>query len=142
MRPAERLAVLKAVKVAVDAEIRDAEMGVRRVRDETGAKTFDTELGSVGISVRAASVAVVDDQAFLAWVLANHPQAVEQTVRDADRKAIIASLTVEGGDILTRDGEVVSWAAVRPGSEYVTVRLTDAAKARALAWTHGLELEP
>lgn len=141
MKPAERLAALKAIQTALSAEIKAAEHAVAEVRAQTGAKSFDTPLGSVTIATRKPSVAINDDREFLSWVRTTHPDAIAETVREADRKALLASLLIDGADVLTADGEVVAWAAVNPGSDYLTVRLSETAKASALGWARGWELE-
>lgn len=133
MTPAMRLAALKAVKQGVDAAIEQATRDVEMLRSMTGAKSFDTELGSVVWTVRKPSIGFLE-QPLLAWAQENMPHEVETITRV--RSTLAATLRkrfeIDGDTLIdTVTGEQIDWAFITEGSEFPTVKLTEAAKDNA-----------
>lgn len=141
MTPAERLAALKAIQSAIGDAIDVATKDVELTRTMTGAKSFDTRIGTVSWTVRQPTI-TFDEAALLEWAKENMPHEVEviTRVRDTLKKTLQNRFAVEdqhdpeGTVIYDQDtGETIEWAHVKPGSEYATVRLTAAAKDTARA---------
>lgn len=105
--------------------------GVERVRvtDETGAN-----LGTVSWTSGRASVKVVDQSAFTAWVKRNHPTEIVETVRDSFTKKLFDEIKTkaEPGDEtpIGPDGEVVPGLRVTHGNPYPSCKPTDEARQR------------
>lgn len=126
-----RLAALKLltdeIKKTVDADKAALFDDVGGRMGGTGAVVDGKEIGTVSIaegrdeSGSHAGWVVYDPVAFVKWTKANYPTAVIETVRDSDRKMILASIekwSAEGKDV--PDG-------VKPaqkGDPYVVVNQT------------------
>jgi len=132
-----RLAAIKAVKdtlTALDKATKDELL--QQVRGRMGATTAaltdDTEAATVSVSLgKAPAPYVADDRAFLAWVKANRPDAIVETVRTSDQDAILKAAQATGE---WPDGVELS----HPGDRYVSVRQTPAQRAATVtAWQRG-----
>ena len=84
-----------------------------------------TALGMAYVSDPKGTLRIVDDEAFLAWVQANHPTAIIPAVNAAWQRALLAA----GADA---NGEVPDGCEVVVGRPTLTVKPSDAAKAIAL----------
>lgn len=118
-----RLAALRALKYAI-RNVETAEQ--EALLDEaavSGASQWRTPYGTVSVAQRKETF-TIDPKSFLAWVEAEHPTEVETVVRPAFVDHIKALLTVVDGKVIRKDtGEVVPWAAVKPGGDrYVSIR--------------------
>jgi hypothetical protein len=134
MTSAERLAALKAIQSAIGDAIDQATKDVELTRAMTGAKSFDTRIGTVSWTVRKPTV-TFDDAALLVWAKENMPHEVEvvERVRDTLKTTLQKRLYAEDDGTVwdSTTGELVEWAHIKPGSEYATVRLTQEAKDNA-----------
>lgn len=140
MTPAEELAALKAIQAALAEPIKRAEEKVKDLRQQTGAKSFDTPVGMVVMAKRKPTI-TYDEEGLIAWAEDNMPWELEQVtrVRPSLYKTLDARLRDEdGGEVVdTETGETVEWATVKPGTEYLTVKLTPEAKTAALTAVSG-----
>lgn len=141
MTPAEKLAALKALQLGIGKAIEQVEAEVESVRKITGARSFDTPLGTVTWTIRKPTVTYEPD-AMLAWAKINMPHEVEvvERVRPTLAKTLEKRFITEHSEpsgrpiiVDTTTGEIVQWAHVRPGSESSTTRLTQEAKDNATA---------
>lgn len=117
-------------------------MGVKSVSVEL---PDGTKVGTVTLTSPRAGVHI-DDDAFLAWVAAEHPTEVVRAVREPFRRAIAARLKIVGDDVIdTATGEAVAWASVRPAADKPTsfsVRFADGGREEIeRAWRDG-RLDP
>lgn len=134
MIPAAKHAALKALKAGLDAAIDRTQDDTLAEATESGADRWRTAFGSVSVSQKQDSVEVADEAAFLRWVREHAPAEVVEQVRDSYRKAVLKQLQPgpDGTVVDARTGEVVEWAAVRPGgTRYLSVR--DGADAKQAA---------
>lgn len=126
MTPAERLAALKALRHGIDQALGQAEDAVRSTMLDTGADRFRTPLGSVSLAERAGSI-TFDEDRLLAFAEEADLDGVEtiKQVRPTFRRLFDAS----GEQVIFKPtGEVIDFATVRPGTQYLTTRLNDEAK--------------
>ena len=131
MNTAEQLMVVKAYIHGLQQVEASLKAKVLELKGQVGASQFRTPLGPVSVATPKPKVVIIDDRKFLRWVLENHPEEVEQTVRDAFTKVFVAGLTIDGQDVFTRDGELAEFAAVDQRGEYVSATLSAAVKADA-----------
>ena len=131
----QRLALLKALtdaaktateraKIELGEDVGWSRLSALAVRlpDETEGATLSLVVEDEG------SPAVIDDRAFLAWVKKHRPSAVIETVRDSDRKDILAQCATTGE---LPDG--VGWSD--PKDPYIVVRQTKAQRENTIrAW--------
>lgn len=127
-----KLVALKAAEGRVKelrAEV-EAELLQEMRRGTVHAALGDVEVGSVTITAPTAALRVVDDAAFLAWVRKHAPHAIEERVRDLDKRAILAAAKTTGE---LPDGVDL----VDGGAPQVRVKVT-AEQVEALQAAHGL----
>lgn len=130
MNPAEELAELKLLKWGVDAAVREAEVRALEYAEQVRAKSLETDRGTVSV-VQRRPTAKLDPDGFLAWVKANAPTEIVESVNPAYEAAFHKSLKLDGEDVLTPEGEVLDFAHVAPGARYVSAKLTADIKAQA-----------
>lgn len=131
----QRLALLKALNDATKTAIERTkhefgeEVGWARLSGLAARLPDESEGATLSVVVsEEGSPVVTDDRAFLAWVKRNRPTAIVETVRDSDRKDILAKC-VETGEL--PDGVGIS----DPKDPYVMVRQTTAQRANTIrAW--------
>ena len=127
-----KLVALKAAEGRVK-ELRqkvEADLIAEVRRGTVHAALDDVEVGTVTITHPAPALRVVDDTSFLTWCRRNAPHAVEERVRDTDKRAILAAAKTDG-DI--PDGVDL----VDGGAPQVRVRVTPE-QVEALQSGHGL----
>ena len=117
------------------AHDQETEAAVRKTRaelageldagDRVTIKADGTTLGMVYVTDPKGTLRIVDDEAFLAWVQANHPTAIIPAVNPAWQRALLSA----GAD---SNGEVPDGCEVIVGRPTLTVKPSDAAKAIAL----------
>ena len=125
-------------KKAADCEIRDG----WKVKDRATAALGDTELGTVTLAKGRATSKVSDEDAFLAWVLENHPEHVEQIqitrVDPHYTERILAHARTAGVPVDVETGETVDGVTIAEGDDYPVVRLVPEAQTLvAKAWADG-----
>jgi hypothetical protein len=115
----------KPAKAGLLADMLDG--GVERVgvTDDDGAK-----LGAVSLTVRGPAPQVVDDRAFLAWVLKRYPDEIVQAVRASFTEKLLAGAKAVGEPIDPATGELIDGVDMVAGEPYLTVRPTAEAKER------------
>lgn len=126
-------------KKNADAEIRDG----WKVKDRNAAVLPDgTKIGSVTLAKGKLTADIVNQDAFLEWVLATHPDAVEQVTVTrvnpdfAARMVAFARATGSTADPAT--GEEVPGLRVQEGDPYaMTILEEDAVEQVAKAWQDG-----
>lgn len=138
-RPAERLAALSAIAAGLDALIAEAKADVLAEAAAHGVKAFATPFGAVNVTAKDPTIVVGDEDAFLAYVKARHPDAVEvvETVLPTTRRAILdrlAYITAADAIIDTETAEVMEWAVrTAPGMPYTSWPTSAAQKAAKAA---------
>lgn len=137
MNPTDRLAALKLLSAAIAAEIKEAEAAALDWMRATRAKTAETDWGTVTRTWRKPTISVDDDEALLAWFEEQAPSEIIRTVRPAAKKAFIESLTLDGGCVVTKDGEVIDWAHVSEPTEGLMTRNSAESKESATALLRG-----
>lgn len=93
--------------------------------DSSKVKIGDTTIGKISLIEQKPKIYVANEQAFLQWVIKNHPQEVLQQVRESFQKFVLdmVTYTEDGKTFLFPDsGEVVEGLGVRNGSSYVSTR--------------------
>lgn len=131
LNPAETLAALKLLETALKDAIADAATAAEDYQRQVRAKTLETDWGTVTIA-RRKSGWTIDEDALVEWFRSSAPTELEVRVKPAARKAFEAQLTIDSdGDVIGPDGDVLDWVAVKPGTEYLTTRLTPEAKRAA-----------
>lgn len=99
---AARLVVLKAIKDRVlDVEKHEKADAMKEFAEGdrlTAAGPQGEPIGTVTVVKGRRGWRVYDEHAFLEWCIAHHPDAVDMTVRDSDKKAIIAAIKT-GGEV-------------------------------------------
>lgn len=133
MNAAEKLMMVKGLIAglqAAEAALKDEVLGIN---DEFGAKSFATKLGSASVIKPDPKVAVSDEAGLLAWVEERFPSEVEtvRRVRPKSREVLLGQLIIDGLDVIDAAGEVVPWASVETGAEYVRATLDKQVKADA-----------
>ena len=139
MNPAETLAALKLLEVALKGAIAAAEPAAEDYRKATRAKQLETDYGLLYVTRYKPSI-MVDDRALLWWAENQDPDLITITttraISAATKRAILTSRWEidDAGDIYdTRTGELITFAQVRPARESLTTRLTEEAKQLATA---------
>ena len=137
MNPAETLAALKLLEVALKGAIAAAEPAAEDYHKATRAKQLETDYGLLYVTRYKPSI-VVDDRALLLWAEDQDPDLITTTraISAATKRAILTSRWEidDAGDIYdTRTGELITFAQVRPARESLTTRLTEEAKQLATA---------
>lgn len=134
----ERLAALKRLRDGVDAAIEVLSDRTKLAADETGADRWRTDFGTVSIAERKPAVYIRDQKAFVEHVRKSDPEAIEESVAEWKRKAIMTALRIHDGKVFWAgdllNAPPVPWAGVKPGSRYVTVRADEDAKSQAIDW--------
>lgn len=131
-----RLTMIGAVKKFVtdlEAEAKAEAKDAFRPGDRLTSTTDDgTVVGTVSMTKQGEGAwAVVDEQAFLAWVRENRPTAIVESVRSSDQTSILGAIETTG---LIPDG-----VDFRPGSKpYLQVR-PDHKVIQTLDWRRYLE---
>lgn len=127
MTPAERFAALRTLEVAVkEVAASEAETVIQHGSD-TGADRWRTAYGTVVIATRDDAPVIADVPGFVAWAKENAPDEVEETVRAAFTKALLARCVVDGDTVIdTMTGEALPFAMVRRGTAYATTPKSDA----------------
>lgn len=146
---AARSAVLKTLLDEVKTAYEQSRKEVRAAMVEQGAERVaaslpdGTKVAQIVLSQPRETIGV-DDRAFLEWVRENHEDELvipPVTVRSSFRDAILARLTIVGGQVVdTKTGQVVEWAHVNPAGEpYPTTKLITGGKEAILAaWNDGV----
>ena len=117
-------AILDAAKELHD-QTRAELAGELEAGDRVTIKADGTPLGMVYVTDPKGTLRIVDDEAFLVWVQANHPTAIIPAVNPAWQRALLAA----GAD---SNGEVPDGCEVIVGRPTLVVKPSDAAKAIAL----------
>ena len=117
-------AILDAAKELHD-QTRAELSGEIEAGDRVTIKADGTPLGMVYVTDPKGTLRIVDDEAFLAWVQANHPTAIIPAVNPAWQRALLSA----GAD---SNGEVPDGCEVIVGRPTLVVKPSDAAKAIAL----------
>lgn len=130
---------LAGAKNAADEEIH----GTWKVGDRnSGVLSDKTKIGSVTLAKGPTRSKVTDDDAFLAWVLENHPDEIEQVqitrVNPGFRERLLSFARQTGDCVNPATGQPVPGIAVEQGEPYATPKLVpDADKLLARAWQDG-----
>ncbi len=121
------IAGLQAAEVAQKAQILD-------LKAQVGASSFKTALGGVSVASPKPKISVTSEAGLLEWVEERFPSEVEtlRQVRPKSREALLGQLTIDGADVIDATGEVVEWATVTQGKEYVSATLESDVKAAAV----------
>ena len=117
-------AILDAAKELHDQTRADL-AGELEAGDRVTIKADGVSLGMVYVTDPKGTLRIVDDEAFLAWVQANHPTAIIPAVNPAWQRALLSA----GAD---SNGEVPDGCEVIVGRPTLVVKPSDAAKAIAL----------
>lgn len=133
MNAAEKLMAIKGLIAGLQAAEAAQKDGILALKDQLGASSFKTALGGVSVATPKPKIAVTDEAGLLAWVEEHFPSEVEtiRRVRPRSREVLLGQLVMDGSDVVTAEGEVVTWAVVEQGEEYVTARLSSDVKAVA-----------
>lgn len=132
LNPAERWAALRLLESAVKDAAQTAKAEAEVYRQRVGAKSLESRFGDVSITRRKPTIHF-DPDALLAWAEENAPHMIERSIPAALQDALKRELIIDGGDVVTADGEVVDFAFVQPGSEFLTWRASAETKAEAAA---------
>ena len=125
-------AILDAARGLHD-ETRAALAEAMEAGDRVKIKADDgTDLGMVYVSDPKGTLRVVDEAAFVAWVQANHPDAIIPTVNPAWQRALLSA----GCDA---NGEVPDGCETVVVLPTLTVKPTDEARALAVSTLGDLE---
>lgn len=138
---ATRLAVLKVLSDLVKTQTDDAKTSVTEQMtpgDRLTATLPDgTKVASVTMAEPRASVKVVDEAAFVAWVAEEYPGEIVQAVRESFRTKVLDAVRRNGAPI-DHNGAVTRGVEIVERDPYVTVRPTSgASEAVAQAWRDG-----
>lgn len=121
-----RLAVLRALKDRIKQADNDTLATFADDMDsgDSKAATLDdgTPLGKVYKSKGKTTPTVTDEAALLAWVRANHPDEIEETIRPAYRTALLETAKRYGEPVDETSGEIVPGIELRHGEPYVGFR--------------------
>lgn len=133
MNPAERYAALKLLHHGIGEAVKAAAVEAETYRAAVKAKSLETPWGTVSITRRKPTVAIVDEAVFLDWVKTTAPHLVEERVSEVGRRAILDRLEIVDGEVIDPvSGEAPLWAGVKPGAEFLTARIPSEAKAEAV----------
>ncbi len=133
MNAAEKLMAIKGLIAGLQAAEAAQKDGILDLKSQLGASSFKTALGGVSVSTPKPKITVTDEAGLLAWVEEHFASEVEtiRRVRPHSREVLLGQLVMDGSDVVTAEGEVVTWATVTQGEEYVTARLSSDVKAVA-----------
>lgn len=153
---ATRAAVLTTLYDAIGAELRTAkaelQAGLKAAKAETGTKQIGamlpdgTEVAKISLVTPDPAATVIDEQAFLAWVVQHHPDNVVRRFvtepRPAFVKALLAEMTAAGAPRWCNQetGEVheVPGVQMQPRAAYHRVTFaTDGRDQIGAAWQSG-----
>ena len=132
LNPAERYAALKLLESAVKDAAQTAKVEAEAYRARVGAKSLESRFGDVSITRRKSTIRF-DPDALLAWAEENAPHMIERTIPAHLQDALKRELIIDGDDVVTADGEVVDFATVQAGVEFLTWRASAETKAEAAA---------
>jgi hypothetical protein len=132
LNPAERWAALRLLESAVKDAAQAAKVEAEVYRQRVGAKALESRFGDVSIT-RRKPVIRFDPDALLAWAEENAPHMIERTIPAHLQDALKRELIIDGDDVVTADGEVVDFATVQAGVEFLTWRASAETKAEAAA---------
>lgn len=155
LNPAETYAGLKLLEHAIKGAVVEAAARADEYRLAVRAKSLETDYGTVSVTRRKPTV-VVDESALADWAALNRPDVIVEYIAPADMdealdtlrahhprilsrrldplfvQAMRAKLVADGDDAVDPDtGESMPWATVKPGTEFLSTRLTAEAKAEA-----------
>lgn len=83
--------------------------------DAKAARLDDgTKLGKISVTEGRVSLTVANEQEFLQWVKANHPEEIVETVRPAFQRLVL--------DRAKQDGELPPGVDVKQGNPFVSFR--------------------
>lgn len=135
MNPAERFALAKAVETGLKTVLPTYQRAALDYANQVGAAKLRAGEGSVTVVDPAPRIVPVDDRALLEWCRANAPHLVRESVDPNGVKQLCAARLADAGDgetvIDKHTGEIVTWAAIKPRGQYLTVRLADGVKTAA-----------
>ena len=132
LNPAERWAALRLLESAVKDAAQAAKAEAEVYRHRVGAKSLESRFGDVSITRRKSTIRF-DPDALLAWAEENAPHMIERTIPARLQDALKRELIIDGDDVVTADGEVVDFATVQAGIEFLTWRASAETKAEAAA---------
>lgn len=132
LNPAERYAALKLLESAVKDAAQTAKVEAEVYRQRVGAKALESRFGDVTITRRKPTIRF-DPDALLAWAEENAPHMIERTIPARLQDALKRELIIDGDDVVTANGEVVDFATVQDGIEFLTWRASAEAKSAAAA---------
>ena len=138
MNPAETLAALKLLDIALKEAIAAAEPAAEEYRKTTRAKQLETDYGLLYVTRYKPSIDV-SETALLLWAEEHAPELIVTTraISTAAKRALLTSrwrIDDDGVSVVdTATGELVDIARIRPGREALTTRLSTDAKALATA---------
>ena len=132
LNPAERWAALRLLESAVKDAAQTAKAEAEVYRQRVGAKSLESRFGDVSITRRKSTIRF-DPDALLAWAEENAPHMIERTIPAHLQDALKRELIIDGDDVVTANGEVVDFATVQAGTEFLTWRASAEAKAEAAA---------
>lgn len=148
---ASRVAILKTIRDAVDAEYenarKDAFIAFAEAKKDTGAKTLDvtipdtvgTKVGALSLTETTDTVQILDERAFTDWVADAYPTEVYTVtrVRESWLKGFLAALQT---DFDPKTGEKVPGVRLTKGGQPkgIALRLTKGAREAIVeAWQGG-----
>lgn len=140
MNPAERYAALRLLQEGIAGACDAAKAEADAWRKQVRAKSLETDFGQVSITRRKPSIRF-DAARLVEWCRDEYPNLV-QTVTSVPATSETwlreHRFAIDGDAVVdVESGEVVEWAHVAPGSEYLTFRADAAAKAAAVAAVAG-----
>lgn len=102
------------------------------------AKLGGEVVGNVQIIAGRTTSHVTDDPALLAWVRANRPEEIRETISPLLRAQILGDAASAGQAIDPATGEIIPGVTVRQGESYARVSAADGSEAAiAAAWADG-----
>jgi hypothetical protein len=130
----EVAAQLAVTKLATEQAFKDAESTQATAKLPGGTKV--ATVSYAGGDGKTASV--TNDAAFLAWMIANHPEETEVVVRGNAQKKILDYAKAAGRPIDRETGEIIPGIEIRDSRPYVSIRFRPGgADAVADAWLAG-----
>ena len=137
--------VLKALLDEISDRVKAAKARMEAAFTETGTTGTIPQLAD-GTKIATVTYAggdsrsarVTDENAFLAWVLSEHPEQMELVIRPAYQKGLLDAAEKAGQPIDPATGESVPGIAVKNSTPYVSIRFKPGAReAVAAAWRAG-----
>lgn len=130
LTPAEEYAAIKAIAWGLEQILEDKGSEVRQAMSDTGADRYATRLGKVSLATRSDKIVFDDEYRLLKFAEAADLDGVETIVRPTFLNLFV--IANDGAVIFQPTGEQIDFAHAEPGTQYLTTRLTDDAKARAI----------